>query len=121
LSDRTGQPSDEFSRLAVWSKGSQRHPYVKAVVRAVKRYRHLFTQPVVLMGDLNSNVLWDALRGAADVRHLGRPQPESVVERSGHRAPRRRVGRRAENRPNSSGMLKRGRRVDRSSWTWEMS
>jgi endonuclease/exonuclease/phosphatase family metal-dependent hydrolase len=49
-----------FLLLAVWSKGSQRHPYVEAVVRAVKRYRHLFTQPVVLMGDLNSNALWDA-------------------------------------------------------------
>ena len=49
-----------FLLLAVWSKGGQRHPYVEAVVRAVKRYRHLFTQPVVLMGDLNSNALWDA-------------------------------------------------------------
>lgn len=49
-----------FLLMAVWSKDGQRHPYVEAVVRAVKRYRHLFAQPVVLMGDLNSNVLWDA-------------------------------------------------------------
>jgi exonuclease III len=55
-----------FLLLAVWSKGQQRHPYVEAVVKAVRLYRHLFTQPVVLMGDLNSNTFWDA--GHADDR-----------------------------------------------------
>ena len=51
---------ESFLLLAVWSKGQQRHPYVEAVVKAVRLYRHLFTQPVVLMGDLNSNTFWDA-------------------------------------------------------------
>jgi exodeoxyribonuclease-3 len=50
---------ENFLLLAVWSKANQKHPYVEAVVKAVRLYRHLFTQPVVLLGDLNSNTFWD--------------------------------------------------------------
>ena len=51
----------EFLMLAVWSKGGQKHSYVEAVVQAVTLYRDLLeTRPAVLIGDLNSNVIWDA-------------------------------------------------------------
>src|SRR3954451_22328520 len=40
---------ETFPLLAVWSKANKKHPYVEAVVKAVRLYRHLFTQPVVLM------------------------------------------------------------------------
>lgn len=49
-----------FSLLAVWSKGNQAFPYVEAVVRAAELYRALFDGgPTVLIGDLNSNAIWD--------------------------------------------------------------
>ena len=51
---------ESFLLLAVWSKANKKHPYVEAVVKAVRLYRHLFSEPVVLMGDLNSNTFWDA-------------------------------------------------------------
>ena len=51
----------EFNMLAVWSKSNQSHRYVEAVVKAVDMYRGLFDQsPTVLLGDLNSNRLWDS-------------------------------------------------------------
>ena len=51
-----------FSLLAVWSKGRQTFPYVEAVVRAADLYRALFESgPTVLIGDLNSNAIWDTL------------------------------------------------------------
>ena len=51
----------KFSLLAVWSKGGQAFPYVEAVVRAAELYRELIESgPTVLIGDLNSNVTWDA-------------------------------------------------------------
>lgn len=50
-----------FLLIAVWAKKNQEYPYVEGVLRAVKRYRHLFTQyPTVLTGDLNSNAIWDS-------------------------------------------------------------
>lgn len=50
-----------FLLLAVWSKGGQRFNYVEAVVKAVMLYRsQIEATPTVLMGDLNSNVIWDA-------------------------------------------------------------
>ena len=52
-----------FLLLAVWSKGGQDRPYVEAVVRAVELYRDLFSQyRTVLIGDLNSNAIWDCCR-----------------------------------------------------------
>jgi hypothetical protein len=51
----------EFTILAVWSKAKQPYCYVEAVVKAVRMYRTLIaTSPTVLMGDLNSNAIWDA-------------------------------------------------------------
>jgi len=50
-----------FSLLAVWSKGGQSFPYVEGVVRAAELYRDLIEAgPTVLIGDLNSNLIWDA-------------------------------------------------------------
>ena len=50
-----------FPLIAVWSKGGQERPYVEAVVRAVELYRDLFSQyRTVLIGDLNSNAIWDS-------------------------------------------------------------
>jgi hypothetical protein len=51
-----------FTLLAVWSKGGQKHRYVMGVVKAVQTYRTLFeSAPTVLIGDLNSNAIWDSL------------------------------------------------------------
>ena len=50
-----------FTLLAVWSKANQPHRYIEAVVKAVQMYRDLFvSSPMVLIGDLNSNCIWDA-------------------------------------------------------------
>ena len=52
----------DFTMLAVWTKAGQRHPYVQAVVRATKLYRSLIEAgPTVLIGDLNSNAIWDRM------------------------------------------------------------
>jgi hypothetical protein len=50
----------DFLLFAVWSKANVQYRYVEAVVRAVDLYRHLFTTSLtVLIGDLNSNAIWD--------------------------------------------------------------
>jgi hypothetical protein len=50
----------EFTMLAVWSKDKQLFRYVRAVVKAVEMYRGLIeTSPTLLIGDLNSNAIWD--------------------------------------------------------------
>lgn len=51
---------ERFTLLAVWAKGGQRFRYVTGVVRALRTYRRLLegTQTVVI-GDLNSNAIWD--------------------------------------------------------------
>lgn len=49
-----------FLLMVVWSKGSQAFPYVEGVVRAVRMYRsEIESKTTVLVGDLNSNVIWD--------------------------------------------------------------
>jgi hypothetical protein len=49
-----------FTLLAVWSKGGQRHPYVEGVVHATELYGSLLDSgSAVLAGDLNSNTVWD--------------------------------------------------------------
>jgi len=54
-----------FLLIAVWSKGDQASPYIEGVVRAVELYRNLFTQyRTVLIGDLNSNAIWDSSHAA---------------------------------------------------------
>jgi len=50
-----------FNLLAVWAKGKQDHCYVEGVIQAVAMYRSLLTgAPAILIGDLNSNAIWDA-------------------------------------------------------------
>ena len=50
----------EFTILAVWSKAKQPCIYIQGVVKAVQMYRDLITaSPTVLIGDLNSSVIWD--------------------------------------------------------------
>jgi hypothetical protein len=50
-----------FTLLVVWSKRHPKFPYVEGVVRAVELYRHLLSgHASVVMGDFNSNAIWDA-------------------------------------------------------------
>ena len=51
----------EFTLLAVWTLGKQPYRYVEAAAKAVDMYRDLIAgSPTVLIGDLNSNAIWDA-------------------------------------------------------------
>ena len=60
-----------FLLLAVWSKTDLHYRYVKAVIRAVECYRDLIlAQPTVLIGDFNSNRIWDYKR-SPDQNHSG--------------------------------------------------
>jgi hypothetical protein len=52
-----------FLLLVVWSKTDAHYRYVKAVIRAVECYRDLIAaQPTMLVGDFNSNTIWDYRR-----------------------------------------------------------
>ena len=54
-----------FTMLAVWSKAGQKHSYVEAVIKAVRLYRELIAAgPTVVIGDFNSNTIWDETRRA---------------------------------------------------------
>ncbi len=57
-----------FMLLAVWSKRNPDYPYVKGIIRAVELYRDLIVaQPTVIIGDFNSNSIWNRKRpGARD-------------------------------------------------------
>jgi endonuclease/exonuclease/phosphatase family metal-dependent hydrolase len=49
-----------FTLFAVWSKTDQPFRYIRGVVKAVEMYRETFASSTcVLMGDLNSNAIWD--------------------------------------------------------------
>ncbi len=49
-----------FLLLAVWAKHNPGCRYIEGVVLAVQQYRELFSQfETVLIGDLNSNDIWD--------------------------------------------------------------
>jgi hypothetical protein len=53
--------SESFTLFAVWSKTNQRYRYVTAIIKGLRKYRSLFADtPVVVMGDLNTNLLWDS-------------------------------------------------------------
>lgn len=53
-------PTD-FTLFAVWTLGKQEYPYVEAASKAVDMYRDLIAGfPTVLIGDFNSNAIWDA-------------------------------------------------------------
>jgi hypothetical protein len=50
----------EFTLFAVWTLGTRPFRYVEAAARAVDLYRDVIrTSPSVLMGDFNSNRIWD--------------------------------------------------------------
>ncbi len=60
-----------FVLLAVWAKVNQECRYIECVVRAVDIYEDLFrSSTTVLIGDLNSNAIWDHKR-AMDLSHTG--------------------------------------------------
>ena len=60
---------NQFLLIAVWSKQDPGGHYVEGVVRAVQQYRSLFAKyRTVLIGDLNSNAIWDSSH-AADRGH----------------------------------------------------
>ena len=49
-----------FTLFAVWSKGRQKYRYVMGVVKAIEAYRALVeSTPTVVIGDLNSNAIFD--------------------------------------------------------------
>ncbi len=50
-----------FALLAAWAMPDQPYRYVEAVIRAVQLYRtRLARAGTLLLGDLNSNAIWDA-------------------------------------------------------------
>ena len=58
-----------FLLLVVWAKTDLHYRYVKGVIRAVECYRDLIVQqPTVVVGDFNSNTIWDHKR-ANDQNH----------------------------------------------------
>jgi hypothetical protein len=70
----------EFNLLAAWTKLQAPYRYVRAAVKAVDLYRELFlAAPTVLMGDLNSNTIWDAEHPA----HLNHSALVSQLEELG--------------------------------------
>jgi hypothetical protein len=49
-----------FVLLAVWTLGGKPFPYVEAASKAIVMYEEIFSSaPVVMMGDFNSNAIWD--------------------------------------------------------------
>ncbi len=50
-----------FTLVAVWTTNDKALPYVRSLSTAIDRYAHLLGQgmPVVVMGDFNSNAIWD--------------------------------------------------------------
>ena len=73
-----------FQLLAVWAKVSPGFRYVEAVVRGVELYQDLILKaPTVVIGDFNSNRIWDAEHTAernhsALVRRLAALEMESA-------------------------------------------
>lgn len=60
-----------FLMLAVWAKVNDGCRYIECVVRAVEAYEHLLRpSQTVLIGDLNSNAIWDRKR-SFDLSHSG--------------------------------------------------
>lgn len=49
-----------FTLFAVWTLGQKEMPYVEAACTAIDLYAGTFaSSPVVMMGDFNSNAIWD--------------------------------------------------------------
>jgi exodeoxyribonuclease-3 len=60
-----------FLLLAVWAKTDINYRYVKAVIRGVEYYNDLITtQATVIVGDFNSNKIWDYKR-PSHLNHSG--------------------------------------------------
>jgi exonuclease III len=60
-----------FLLLAVWAKTDLHFRYVKGVIRAVECYSDLIAaQPTIIVGDFNSNKIWDYKR-PAHLNHSG--------------------------------------------------
>ena len=78
---------ESFLLLAVWAMPHPTIPYVRGMHRAVRACRSLMqAQPTVLLGDFNSNAIWDAEHPAdrshsALVRYLGELGLESAYHR----------------------------------------
>src|SRR5205085_12581065 len=54
-----------FLLLAVWAKTDLDYRYVRAVIRGVECYSDLIAaQPTVIVGDFNSNKIWDYKRAS---------------------------------------------------------
>ncbi|MBI5672792.1 MAG: hypothetical protein HZC50_05965 [Nitrospirae bacterium] len=52
-----------FPLLAVWAKTDMHFRYLKGIIRAVDCLRDLIiAQPTVVVGDFNSNKIWDYKR-----------------------------------------------------------
>lgn len=53
--------SQSFTLFAVWTTNDKALPYIRSLSTALDRYAHLLGQgtPVVVMGDFNSNAIWD--------------------------------------------------------------
>ena len=77
-----------FTLFAVWTLGDQDLKYVRAVTASVELYDEIFKSgPVVLMGDFNSNAIWDRdhpnhLNHSAMVTKLSQRGIESAYHRS---------------------------------------
>ena len=65
-----------FVLFAVWTTNDKVLPYVRTLSTAIDKYGHVFSQttPVVVMGDFNSNAIWDR-EHPKDLNH------SSMVER----------------------------------------
>lgn len=51
---------ESFTLFVVWSKGKQKYRYVMGIVKAMQAYSRLIeASPTVVMGDFNSNAIWD--------------------------------------------------------------
>lgn len=58
-----------FLLFAVWTLNEPSHPYVRAACKAIDMYQSCFAdRDVVLLGDFNSNVIWDK-EHPSDVNH----------------------------------------------------
>jgi hypothetical protein len=52
-----------FNMIVAWAKADRGYRYVRGVIRCVEIYRDVFQEgPTLLIGDLNSNTIWDYKR-----------------------------------------------------------
>lgn len=70
-----------FILFAVWTMKNEGLPYIRSLSTAIDRYSHLFGKgtPVVVMGDFNSNAIWDK----AHPKHLNHSSMVARLEKFG--------------------------------------